>query len=255
MKNFNLLDVVSIAEEASKLIMNFYQSGDFEVKIKSDKSPVTEADLQSSSLIVKRLEEISDYPVLSEEKVVDYQIRKDWNFFWLVDPLDGTKDFIKRTGDFTVNIALIENHKPVLGVVAIPAQNLVYFAKEGEGARCKSSKGVEKISASLGHEPLRCAVSRFHCSAETEAFCERNGIKEKVGYGSALKMCKIAEGEVDIYPRLSPTMEWDTAAGHAIMNEAGGKIVSAVNYEPLQYNKESLYNDPFIASRVDLDLK
>ena len=231
MKNYTVLDVVSIAEEASRLIMNFYQSGDFEVKIKSDTSPVTEADLQSSALIIKRLEEISDYPVLSEERVVDFQERKDWEFFWLVDPLDGTKDFIRRTGDFTVNIALIEKHKPVLGVIAIPAQNLVYFAKAGEGANCKSEKGIKKISASLGHVPLRCAVSRFHCSAETEDFCKRNGIQTKVGYGSALKMCKIAEGEVDIYPRLSPTMEWDTAAGHAIMNEAGGKIVSALNYE------------------------
>lgn len=250
--SFQIKDIVALAEKAGEVVMHYYDAGDFEIKLKADKSPVTDADMASHRLITTRLREISDYPILSEEAPFDYSTRKQWSYFWLVDPLDGTKDFIKRTGDFTINIALINECRPVLGVIAIPAQKIIYFAEEGRGAYKKIDEKTEKITASLNHTPLRCAVSRFHCSDETLDFCKRNSIVEMHGYGSALKMCKIADGEVDVYPRLSPTMEWDIAAGHAILNEAGGKIISDKTGEPLIYNKESLYNDSFVASRKDL---
>lgn len=255
MSTLEVREVVHIATEAAALIMEYYESGSFDVKLKADSSPVTAADLASHTLITERLRKISAHPVLSEEDPVDYEERRHWSHFWLVDPLDGTKDFIKRTGDFTVNIALIAAGEPVLGVIAIPPQKVVYFAEKGGGAYKRSAEGEVSIRAALGQTTLRCAVSRFHSSQETVQFCERNKITQTRSYGSALKICKVAEGEVDVYPRFAPTMEWDVAAGHCIVNEGGGKIVSAVTFKPLTYNKESLFNDPFIVSRLDLSLK
>ncbi len=247
-------EIIKIAENAASEIMKFYEAKDYDVKVKSDNSPVTDADMASHNLICKRLAEISEYPILSEENPVEYNIRKGWNRYWLVDPLDGTKDFIKRTDDFTVNIALIENGEPVLGVVVIPARSETYYAEKGKGAFKKTKEATTKIYADSSRTKLCCAVSRFHLSDETVDFCKRHDIEAQEAYGSSLKLCKIAEGTVDVYPRLSPTMEWDIAAGHCIVNEGGGHVLSCVTKEPLRYNKESLLNDSFVAQRRDLML-
>jgi 3'(2'), 5'-bisphosphate nucleotidase len=249
--------------QAGEAILKVYQT-DFPVEEKDDKTPLTLADKRAHS-IIKTFLEPYQLPILSEEgKKTDFSERKEWKLFWMVDPLDGTKEFIKRNGEFTVNIALIEEGKPVLGIVFSPVLKELYFGAAGWGAR---KTGVEeddegkfslpilqnskKLPVKDTHRPYTVVGSRSHSSAETERFIEklRNGHPDLTftSKGSSLKLCLIAEGAADIYPRLAPTMEWDTAAGHAVVTHAGGKVVQFETSEPLAYNKENLLNPWFIA--------
>ena len=240
--------MISIAREASLAILDIYET-DFSIDIKNDNSPVTKADLISNEIIISGLSKISDYPILTEESPVDYEIRKDWNKFWLVDPLDGTKDFIAKNGGFTVNIALIEHNKPILGVVYVPISGDVYSATLDGGA----FKNGKKIYNNSKRENLIATDSNFHSTKAVLEFFEKYSITNIQKFGSSIKICKLAEGIVDVYPRLNGTKEWDTAASHIIANEAGCKLIDIVTNKELTYNKESIKNNFFIASRDDLE--
>ncbi len=235
--------------------MEYYHRDGLEVSLKADSSPVTSADMASHELIVSRLRSISPYPVLSEEDPAPYEERQKWKSFWLVDPLDGTKDFIARTDDFTINVALVDEAQPICGVVAVPARSLTYYGVKGEGAFRIEAGKTQAIRARSCTKADSCVVSRFHLDERTKDFCGKNGISELKAFGSALKLCKIAEGEADIYPRFGPTKEWDTAAGHCVVNEAGGKVVSIEDGRALRYNKENLVNPGFIAAPLELKYK
>ena len=240
--------VKQIAYKASDAILEVYKKVEPQVNCKKDKSPVTEADIVSNEIILKGLKEVSKYPILSEETIIPYEERKNWNKFWLVDPLDGTKDFLVKNNQFTVNIALIENRKPILGVILIPAKGLCYYAEKGKGAFVNG----EKIYNNSTRTDLIGSDSNFHSTEATIAFYKEHNVENIKRYGSALKFCKLAEGEIDIYARLNGTMEWDTAAGHIIMNEAGCKIIDVETKEEIIYNRENLVNNHFIACRKNL---
>jgi len=246
----NIQDVVAIAKEAGDAIMQIY-SQDFEVEYKQDKSPLTIADKKANDIIENSLNQLSvNLPILSEEgKNIPYEQRKHWEYFWLVDPLDGTKEFVKKNNEFTVNIALIYKDTPVLGVVYAPALDVCYWAKQGNGAFKDGKRLPLKIESQ--RETYKIVASRSHMSDETQAFVnniDTDKEKELVSIGSSLKICLVAEGEADIYPRLSPTMEWDTGAAHAIVNESGKSIQQYKNgqYSKLEYNKEDLLNQWFV---------
>lgn len=241
--------VVSIARSAGEEIMDVYRNGDIDTFKKEDGSPLTEADLASHRIIVKGLEEIvPNWPILSEESaVVPFAERRSWKRYWLVDPLDGTKEFLQKTGEFTVNIALIEERIPVLGVVYAPAIGKIYYAVRGTGAFCEMGGKVQRLAvAQRCGGIIRVVASRSHRGEKLDAFLEKIGEFEAVSMGSALKFCMIAEGSADIYPRLSPTMEWDTAAAQCIVEEAGGQLVD-LSGNRLQYNKVDLHNPEFAA--------
>ncbi|MCK5726941.1 MAG: 3'(2'),5'-bisphosphate nucleotidase CysQ [Thiotrichaceae bacterium] len=240
-------DIEKIAQQAGKIIMQIYQQG-FSVQIKSDDSPVTEADLKANDFIITALEKLSDYPILSEElALADYETRRRWDTYWLIDPLDGTKSFVNRTDEFTVNIALICHHKPVLGVVYVPTTGQSYCAQEGIGAFQRSESGrLAAIQCRPVHS-VPSILGSFTAGKRLEAFLQGVGEHHYQGMHSSLKICLVAAGEADVYPRLWPTSEWDTAAAHAILNEAGGRLVTIDN-ETLAYNKkESLLNPEFLA--------
>jgi 3'(2'), 5'-bisphosphate nucleotidase len=250
--------IIEIARLAGKKILEIYESGDFDVSVKDDASPLTRADLASNEIISAGLKRISGYPVVSEEAAVGYAERKNWERFWLVDPLDGTKDFIARNGQFTVNIALIYGDEPLLGVIYIPPSDELYWAERGGGAyRVFSgydSKHWQKIYNSSRRTDLIAGDSVFHSSDETKAFLEKNRITRIKRYGSSLKYCRLAEGEIDIYPRFNGTKEWDTAAGQVILSEAGCKIIDLTTKQNLKYNKPDMRNNFFIAMRGDLEV-
>ncbi|RBW68851.1 3'(2'),5'-bisphosphate nucleotidase CysQ [Bacillus taeanensis] len=263
-------DIVKISIEAGDKILEVYESADFGIESKADDSPLTMADKKANEVITDRLTKLyPEIPILSEEgNHLAYEERKDWEYFWLVDPLDGTKEFIKRNGEFTVNIALIHNGTPVLGVIYAPVLETVYFAKQGLGAykleKCKKqingqvedSKLVE-VSTALplkqDREHTTVIASRSHMSPETEAYI--NELKKEVGEveitsaGSSLKLCLVAEGKADVYPRFAPTMEWDTGAGQAISVLSGASVTRTDSGEKLEYNKENLLNPWFIVRR------
>jgi 3'(2'), 5'-bisphosphate nucleotidase len=241
--------VISIAKEASVEIMNIYNSKDFEIDLKDDNSPVTRADLVANKIIIDGLSKISDHPILTEESPVNYEIRKNWDKYWLVDPLDGTKNFIAKKGGFTVNIALIENHNPVLGVVYVPITDDIYYAEIAKGAY-KNNKKIFNNSSRIN---LIGADSVFHSTKETQMFFTKNNIHDVREYGSSIKICKLAEGVIDVYPRLNGTKEWDTAASHIIANEAGCKLIDIRTQKELTYNKINIKNNFFIASRSNLN--
>ncbi len=247
-----LSQVVALSAEAGQAIMEIYDGPDFQVTHKEDKSPLTAADLASHSAIVRGLQDLTpEWPVLSEEsECTPYEIRRRWPIFWLVDPLDGTKEFLKRNGEFTVNIALIEDQRPILGVVYAPASGGTYFAARGVGAFKQESGQAVPIRVQRGTgDATRVIVSRTHGTDETELFTKQYGVCEFVPMGSSLKFCLVAEGVADVYPRSGPTMEWDTAAAHCILAEAGGAVTSAGG-DPLIYNKPSLLNPGFLAMGV-----
>jgi len=244
-----LQDVLQIADEASERVLAIYHS-DFRVDYKKDHSPVTAADMASHDIIVRGLRALShDIPVMSEEGVgVPWEERRHWHRFWLVDPVDGTKDFTQRTGEFTVNIALIENGEPILGVVTAPALSEAFWGIKGEGAHKRDRAGrVSRICVAEPKDIKRVVASKNHLNSETRAFIERLGPHELVQAGSSLKFCRIAEGHADIYPRLAPTCEWDTAAAQAVLVAAGGKV-ETLDGQPLRYGKEDLLNPHFIAA-------
>lgn len=254
-----LLDkLVDAAREAGRAILAVYSSG-FEVSYKPDRSPVTTADRQSHEIINERLTKLSPHiPLLSEEgKDINYAARRGWKEFYLIDPLDGTKEFISGNGEFTVNIALIRDSRPVAGVIYVPVEDVMYYALKGHGAYMTKGDGPPRrisVSAGTGPEGLIVVASRSHASQALEDFLRNLKVKERVSRGSSLKFCLVAEGKADIYPRLGPTWEWDTAAGHAILEEAGGRVVD-LKGRALIYNKESLKHEGFIAmgNGVELD--
>ncbi|HEC15890.1 MAG TPA: 3'(2'),5'-bisphosphate nucleotidase [Sedimenticola sp.] len=236
-----------LAKEAGAAILEIY-ARDFSVYEKDDRSPLTEADTAAHGIIVRALEELTpEIPVLSEESAeIPCETRRAWSRYWLIDPLDGTKEFIKRNGEFTVNIALIEDHRPVLGVVYAPVPNVLYFAVSGEGAfRQKAGEEPSRISVrSSCRRPVQVAGSRSHAGDSLRRYLSNLGDYEIVSMGSSLKICLVAEGRADLYPRLGPTSEWDTAAAQAIVEAAGGRLTDT-SMQPLRYNtKDSLLN-PF----------
>jgi len=248
----NIKDIVAIAKEAGDAIMQIY-SQDFEVEYKQDSSPLTLADKKANDIIENRLNQLpANLPILSEEgKDIPYEERKHWEYFWLVDPLDGTKEFVKKNGEFTVNIALIHKDTPVLGVVYAPALGICYWAKQGEGAFKDGQKLPLKIESQ--RETYKIVASRSHMSDETQAFIDdidTDKEKELISIGSSLKICIVAEGAADIYPRLGPTMEWDTGAAHAIVNESGKKLEKHKNnkFTSHLYNKSDLLNQWFVVN-------
>ncbi|MDR9425106.1 MAG: 3'(2'),5'-bisphosphate nucleotidase CysQ [Marinobacter sp.] len=244
-----LPDLLKIADEASEKVLHIYQS-DFKVNYKEDQSPITAADLASHDIIVRGLRRITrDIPVLSEEGAeIPWEERKHWRRFWLIDPIDGTKDFTQRTGEFTVNIALIEDGEPVMGVVAAPALKEVYWGVQGEGAHKRDRTGrSHPIRVAEPRDSLRVVASKNHLNEETRAFIAKLGPHETVQAGSSLKFCRLAEGHADIYPRMGPTSEWDTAAAHAVLLAAGGKV-QTTDGKPLKYGKENVLNPWFIAA-------
>ena len=286
---FYLLTAVAAAIEAGRAILEVYRSSDFKIEEKADKSPLTLADRRSHEIIVKRLGKL-DLPILSEEgKDIPYKERKRWETYWLIDPLDGTKEFIKQNGEFTVNIAMMRDRKPSGGVIYVPDKNVLYFALNEQGSfKSDSGESIKKIEADLielidnqavGPENARIAAafdnitalsaklpvidlpdhpftiigSRSHASPELETFVaekrQEHGEVEFISAGSSLKLCLVAEGRADIYPRTGPTMEWDTAAGQAIAENSGCKVLQYDSREPLIYNKENLLNPWFIVLR------
>ena len=245
-----LLDEVRrVAAAAADRILRVYRSP-FVVGRKSDASPLTEADLASHRIIVEGLRALApDIPVLSEEAAeVDFSTRAGWTRYWLVDPLDGTKDFVNRNGEFTVNIALIDGHAPVLGVVAVPVTKVAYAAARGLGARRYDADGATALGVRApAARPWRVAASRSHADGRTEAFIRNLGPTERISIGSSLKFCLVAEGGIDIYPRFGPTCEWDTAAAQCVLEQAGGRVTD-IGLEPLRYNTgKSLLNPHFLA--------
>ncbi|TAA47716.1 3'(2'),5'-bisphosphate nucleotidase CysQ [Corallincola spongiicola] len=248
-----LLDVLTVAEAAGDAIMEVYESDDFDVQIKGDDSPLTAADLASHQAIMQGLSLLTpDIPVLSEESDdIDWPTRQQWNTYWLIDPLDGTKEFIKRNGEFTVNIALIDQGKPVLGVVVAPVLGTAYIGGIELGAY-KIESGKETAISALAPRPSdtwAVVGSRSHQSKEVAEFLTKLPSHEMVAMGSSLKICLVAEGRAHLYPRLGLTSEWDTAAAHAVLVAAGGEMVDADSREPLRYNhKESILNPFFIAA-------
>jgi 3'(2'), 5'-bisphosphate nucleotidase len=237
--------VCNLAIGAGALIMRFYRSGEHETTVKADKSPVTDADIAAHRLIVDKLREWTpDIPVVSEESAHRPDVA-DAPLFWLVDPLDGTKSFIRRTDEFTVNIALIEDKKPVFGVVYIPAQEVLYYGSEAYGAFRQTSKDAPRqIHARVQpEEGAAVVVSMSHLTRETEAFLETLTVASRVSASSSLKFCCVAEGRADIYPRFGPTCEWDTAAGHAIVAAAGGRV-ETVDGQPFTYAKREDFLNP-----------
>lgn len=242
--------VIEIAEQAGAAIMQVYASG-FDVEHKADDSPVTTADLAAHRLIVQGLSQLTpDIPVLSEESAqVAWETRRQWSRYWLVDPLDGTREFIKRNGEFSVNIALIDGGAPVFGVVQAPVTGLVWHAERGVAAYRREGMRQDVISTRVPPAvPLRVAASRSHRSERTQTLLSRMGEIELIGQGSSLKFCRIAEGTLDVYPRLGPTSEWDTAAGQCVLEAAGGVLLAADSGLPFQYNQRSrLLNGDFVA--------
>ena len=246
--------IAAIAKEAGDAIMEIYRR-DFTVEYKEDQSPLTEADLAANAIIVEALKPFG-LPILSEEgKSVPYETRKGWESYWCVDPIDGTKEFIKKNDEFTVNIALVHRGVPVMGVVYAPALGEMYSAKRGEGA-FKNGARLPLHTNETPEVSLHIVASKSHLSAETQAFIDAVAQTtqriEQVSRGSSLKLCMVAEGAADLYPRLAPTMEWDTAAADAVVRESG-KMTYRYDAEaemggdmPLEYNKEDLLNPWFV---------
>ncbi len=263
LEKIDLDAVVAIAKKAGDAIMDIYEK-DFTVEYKDDKSPLTEADKLSHNIIVKALSELNypapstqhPIPILSEEgKEIPYEERKAWEYYWCIDPIDGTKEFIKKNGEFTVNIALIHKDTPVLGVVYAPALGDMYKAKKGEGA----FKNGEQLPLKRNLTPemyLNIVASKSHLSEETQAFIDELAKTteeiHQVSKGSSLKLCMVAEGEADVYPRLAPTMEWDTAAADAVVRESGkmtfqyDSTSDDLDLRPVVYNKINLLNPWFV---------
>jgi len=251
----NQLEAIqTIAIKAGEAIMNIYldPAEDFSIEQKEDNSPLTKADLAANKIICDHLEKLSpSYPIISEEnKLISYDERKEYEYFWLVDPLDGTKEFIKKNGEFTVNIALIHKQKPVLGIVYVPAKDVLFYGMEGMGAYKISNNITTKVDSGFFRTDesfLTIVCSRSHLNEETNAFISKFDQHQKISKGSSLKFLILAEGQAQVYPRLAPTMEWDTAAADAILRNAGGSVIDYNTQKPLLYNKEDMLNPHFIA--------
>ncbi len=264
--NNNLKIAINASLEAGKIIMQVYESDDFDIEVKGDDSPLTKADTKANDIINSYLIS-TNIPIISEEnKQTEFEIRKNWEICWVVDPVDGTKEFIKRNGEFTVNIALVTNGKPVLGVIYVPVSKTLYFADviNQQGYKSVVDSHDSSIEVVLENaiplkpkgknsKPIQVVGSRSHMSQETLGYVDELKSKgedvEIVSKGSSLKFCLVAEGNADVYPRFAPTMEWDTAAGQAICNAVGIDVISKETNETLLYNKENLLNPWFLVSK------
>jgi 3'(2'), 5'-bisphosphate nucleotidase len=256
-----LTTAIEAALEAGKVILEIYKSDDFEVEVKGDNSPLTKADKASHNTLVYYLEK-TGVPILSEEgKEIPFKERKDWKQLWILDPIDGTKEFIKRNGEFTVNIALVAEQRTVLGVIFVPALGDLYFSTLALGSFKinvdLNSYSIETILEAADKLPLQredktfaIVASRSHMSAETEDYVvemkAKHGTVNLISKGSSLKLCMVAEGQADCYPRFAPTMEWDTAAGQAICEHAGFKVIDWNTKKDMLYNREKLLNNWFL---------
>ncbi|WP_105167012.1 3'(2'),5'-bisphosphate nucleotidase CysQ [Pseudoalteromonas sp. T1lg23B] len=248
-----LEEILLLARKAGDAIMPIYAK-DFNIEYKADESPVTDADFAAHEVIVQGLKSLTpELPILSEESAnIDWPTRQAWQQYWLVDPIDGTKEFIKKNGEFTVNIALIKDGKPILGVVHAPALNVSYLAAEAIGAfrECGEARIELKVTKKPNKGKIHVVGSRSHPSPDLAAYLAQFDEVEMVAKGSSLKLCLVAEGLADIYPRLGPTCEWDTGAGHAVAVIAGA-TVTQIDGTPLLYNqKESYLNPYFVVSRL-----
>lgn len=254
--NINLSHLTHTAKTAAlaagKAIMEVYGSTDFGVDYKKDDSPLTKADRAGHEVIVRYLRETA-LPVLSEEgKDIAYSERKNWEYFWMVDPLDGTKEFIKRNGEFTVNIALIHGGKPVAGVVYAPVLDWLYWGNREDGAwKQVGAQEPKQLHAPADQEVRTIVASRSHLSPETQGFIDQYPGTEVISMGSSLKIMLVAENKAQLYPRFAPTMEWDTAAADGVLTAMGGSLVSRETNQPLEYNKENLLNPHFIAAHSE----
>ena len=261
--------IIKAAIDAGKEILKVYNRDDFNVSFKDDSSPLTDADVNSHNVIMKALEQ-TGIPVLSEEgAAIPFGERKDWDKLWIVDPLDGTKEFVKRGGDFTVNIALAENHYPVMGVVFAPWLGHLYWGSEQGAFFADLGSGWEK-NAGIDYKERAVSIpgklpgtftvvaSKSHLSEETKQFIKKVEIKvgkiEFSSIGSSLKMCLVAAGKAHLYPRLGPTMEWDTAAGQAVVEAAGGVFIDMRTNERMRYNRENLLNNYFLVASKGVDV-
>lgn len=262
MKEF-LNIAINAAIEAGNHIMYIYDNEDFEIDFKEDKSPLTKADIESHEIICSALMK-TEIPVLSEEgKDIPYNTRKNWDRLWIVDPIDGTKEFIKKNGEFTVNIALVEHGVPILGVIYVPALKKLYYSSKDKGSfifnDCKKGTDSQKIFSDSQKLPLKIksrnytvVASKSHRSEETDIYIKSletdNGSIDTISKGSSLKICMVAEGSADCYPRFAPTMEWDTAAGHAIAKYAGKKFIDWETKSEMTYNRQNLLNNWFLVN-------
>lgn len=258
-----LSTAIGAAFEAGQVILEIYHSGEFDVELKGDQSPLTRADRASHEVIMRHLVD-TNLPVLSEEgREMPYAERAPWNQLWIVDPIDGTKEFIKRNGEFTVNIALVEAGRPVLGVIYVPVSGELYFADAEQGAfkvlcpadqTLPSEEALQTQAQALPlpreNRPFTVVASRSHISPETAEFVEglkaEHGEVATISKGSSLKLCMVAEGLADCYPRFAPTMEWDTAAGQAICTAAGFDVIDQSTGVTMTYNREALLNSWFL---------
>ena len=260
-----LTTAIIAALHAGKAILEIYHSGAFDIELKGDNSPLTKADTASHNVIMSFLK-TTDIPVLSEEgRDISYQERKDWNQLWIVDPIDGTKEFIKRNGEFTVNIALIDNQKPIIGVIFVPVTGELYFSSKELGAYKVAldleDYNLDALLAKANKLPLQrdnntftIVASRSHMSAETREYIQQmreiHGDVKLISKGSSLKLCMVAEGTANCYPRFAPTMEWDTAAGQAICEHAGFQVIDWGTKENMLYNREELLNNWFLIKSI-----
>lgn len=269
MEQHYILNAIEATLRAGGQILSIYNdpSSDFQVERKADNSPLTIADRKAHETIVEILKD-TPFPILSEEgKSLPFEMRSSWETLWIVDPLDGTKEFIKRNGEFTVNIALVSKGKPVMGVIYVPVKKVLYFAEDTLGAYKVegiedldyknlddlTSEAVRLPDKSISRTNFVMVASRSHLTPETENYIDKmrvvHGDLELVSIGSSLKICLVAEGRADVYPRFAPTMEWDTAAGHAIASAAGMEVYQAETDLPLQYNKQDLLNPWFVVEK------
>ena len=242
-----------IATDAGAAILEIYKNCEgIEIIKKADDSPLTAADQAANAIICAGLEQLPiQYPIISEEnKAVDFEVRKDYDYYWLVDPLDGTKEFIKRNGEFTVNIALIHQGNVVMGVVYAPVLEELYWASAGNGSFLEKNGVVEQIHApkfTMKDKGIHVVCSRSHLNEETQSFINQLDEPNLVSKGSSLKFLELATGKAHLYPRVAPTMEWDTAAAQIVLEEAGGKVVQFNTNDAVVYNKENLLNPYFVA--------
>ena len=252
----NILELLNIAIDSGREILKIYNN-EIIINSKDDKSPITQADINSNNLIINRLKKLEpNIPILSEENLVSWENRKDWNTYWLIDPLDGTKEFINRNGEFTVNISLIENNYPIFGIIYSPVKSMLYYALKNNGCyKIKTNSNLSSLKDFIKINIEECTNStakvigsRSHAGKDFRHWVENKFSNfELITIGSSLKFCILAEGKADIYPRLGPTSEWDIAAGHIILEEAGGKL-KTIDNKDISYNtKEDILNPHFIA--------
>jgi 3'(2'), 5'-bisphosphate nucleotidase len=247
----NVDKIIDIAKASGNKILKIYNKESFDHQLKTDNSPLTEADIASHNLITKKLNEITPkIPILSEESsITPWRQRKQWECYWLIDPLDGTKEFIKKNGEFTVNIALIYQHRPILGVVHAPVLNETWIGEQGKPSKKIEKNNIRtiKVKPHKQGEVYKVVGSRSHAGDSLNEFLKELEKYELVSMGSSIKLCLVAEGKAHIYPRFGLTSEWDTAAAHAVVNSAGGEVVNNETKMSLKYNtKDSLLNPYFI---------